>query len=50
MTRSRTRPDPARLVALEVLTAVREDDAYANLVLSRLLRERGHVVRTPRSV
>jgi 16S rRNA (cytosine967-C5)-methyltransferase len=33
--------DPARLVAYDVLVAVREDDAYANLVLPQLLRERG---------
>lgn len=32
--------DPARSVALEVLRAVRRDDAYANLLLPRLLRER----------
>ena len=32
--------DPARLVAFDVLKAVREQDAYANLVLPRLLRER----------
>ena len=31
--------DPARLVALDVLRAVEERDAYANLELSRLLRE-----------
>ncbi|MDP9777629.1 16S rRNA (cytosine967-C5)-methyltransferase [Nakamurella flavida] len=31
--------DPARQVALDVLTAVRQDGAYANLVLPRLLRE-----------
>ena len=31
--------DPARLVAFEVLRAVSEKDAYANLELSRLLRE-----------
>ena len=35
------RIDPARLVAFEVLRAVRERDAYANLVLPALLRERG---------
>ncbi len=46
--RSRTAPsqrsraaDPARDVAFEVLRAVREDDAYANLVLPVLLRRRG---------
>ncbi|TKV58928.1 RsmB/NOP family class I SAM-dependent RNA methyltransferase [Nakamurella flava] len=33
--------DPARQVALDVLRAVREDAAYANLVLPVLLRERG---------
>ena len=33
--------DPARDVAFEVLRAVREDDAYANLVLPVLLRRRG---------
>jgi 16S rRNA (cytosine967-C5)-methyltransferase len=32
--------DPARLAAYDVLKAVREQDAYANLVLPRLLRER----------
>src|SRR5690349_17040121 len=32
--------DPGRLVAFEVLRAVSENDAYANLELSRLLRER----------
>jgi len=31
--------DPARRVAFEVLRAVEEQDAYANLVLPRLLRE-----------
>ena len=31
--------DPARLVAFEVLRAVGDQDAYANLELSRLLRE-----------
>ncbi|WP_299058110.1 transcription antitermination factor NusB [uncultured Nocardioides sp.] len=36
-----SRPDPARLAAYEVLKAVRVDDAYANLVLPRLLREHG---------
>ncbi len=35
------RTDPARLVAFEVLRAVGEKDAYANLELSRLLREHG---------
>ncbi len=33
------RSDPARLVAYDVLRAVGEKDAYANLELSRLLRE-----------
>ncbi|NHC14040.1 RsmB/NOP family class I SAM-dependent RNA methyltransferase [Motilibacter deserti] len=33
--------DPARDTAYEVLRAVRERDAYANLVLPALLRERG---------
>ncbi len=33
------RTDPARLVAYDVLRAVGEKDAYANLELSRLLRE-----------
>ncbi len=33
------RTDPARLVAFDVLRAVDEKDAYANLELSRLLRE-----------
>jgi 16S rRNA (cytosine967-C5)-methyltransferase len=32
--------DPARQAALDTLRAVRERDAYANLVLPRLLRER----------
>jgi 16S rRNA (cytosine967-C5)-methyltransferase len=36
----KARKDPARLVAYDVLRAVREDDAYANLVLPRLLRDR----------
>ncbi|HEY7360965.1 MAG TPA: transcription antitermination factor NusB, partial [Streptosporangiaceae bacterium] len=38
---SKRRTDPARLVAFEVLRAVRERDAYANLLLPALLRERG---------
>ena len=38
---SKPRVDPARLAAYDVLVAVRADDAYANLVLPRLLRERG---------
>ncbi|MCW2867172.1 MAG: rRNA cytosine-C5-methyltransferase [Marmoricola sp.] len=33
--------DAARLLAFDVLAAVRTDDAYANLVLPQLLRERG---------
>lgn len=33
--------DPARAAALEVLEAVRTRDSYANLLLPRLLRERG---------
>ncbi|MCU1687938.1 MAG: methyltransferase [Amycolatopsis sp.] len=33
-------PDPARRVALDVLRAVRSRDAYANLILPDLLRER----------
>src|SRR5215472_12338102 len=37
----RRRVGPARLVAFEVLRAVRERDAYANLLLPALLRERG---------
>src|SRR5205809_6154203 len=39
--RSGRRVDPARLVAFEVLRASRERDAYANLLLPALLRERG---------
>jgi 16S rRNA (cytosine967-C5)-methyltransferase len=38
--RARARPDRARAVALEALVAVRERDAYANLVLPALLRQR----------
>ena len=37
----RDRVDQPRLTAYDVLVAVREEDAYANLVLPRLLRERG---------
>jgi len=37
---TRARPDRARAVALEALAAVRERDAYANLVLPALLRKR----------
>ena len=33
--------DPARVAARDVLRAVRERDAYANLVLPKMLRERG---------
>lgn len=33
--------DPARIAAADTLTAVTESDAYANLVLPGLLRERG---------
>ncbi|WP_040791275.1 RsmB/NOP family class I SAM-dependent RNA methyltransferase [Nocardia paucivorans] len=40
-TRRRAPADPARTVALETLRAVRERDAYANLVLPALLREYG---------
>ncbi|MCW2836575.1 MAG: rRNA cytosine-C5-methyltransferase [Marmoricola sp.] len=36
----RPQVDPSRLAAYDVLVAVREDDAYANLVLPQLLRER----------
>ena len=35
-----SRIDAPRLAAYDVLRAVREDDAYANLVLPQLLRER----------
>ncbi len=37
----RPRTDPARRVALDVLRSVRERDAYANLLLPALLKERG---------
>ena len=38
----RRRPvDRARRAALDVLTAVRSDDAYANLVLPQVLRKHG---------
>src|SRR5262245_49673331 len=37
----RKRLDPARQAAFDVLRAVSERDAYANLVLPALLRERG---------
>ena len=36
-----SRVDVPRAVAVELLRAVREDDAYANLVLPQLLRQRG---------
>jgi len=36
-----TKVDPARLAAYDVLVAVREQDAYTNLVLPPLLRSRG---------
>ncbi|WP_460461469.1 transcription antitermination factor NusB, partial [Angustibacter peucedani] len=39
------RADQARLAAFDTLRAVAEDDAYANLVLPRLLRERRVVGR-----
>ncbi|VEG26073.1 RsmB/NOP family class I SAM-dependent RNA methyltransferase [Actinomyces howellii] len=39
--RSRGAPDPARTVALETLTKVRRDDAFANLVLPALLDREG---------
>jgi 16S rRNA (cytosine967-C5)-methyltransferase len=39
--RRRTPLDPARRVAFDVLRAVSERDAYANLALPALLRERG---------
>jgi 16S rRNA (cytosine967-C5)-methyltransferase len=38
---TRTEADPARSVALDVLAAVRERDAYVNLLLPALLTERG---------
>lgn len=38
---SQSQVDPARIVARDVLRSVRERDAYANLVLPALLRERG---------
>ncbi len=44
-----SRIDAARLAAYDVLVAVREDDAYANLVLPALLRERGSRAATPPS-
>jgi 16S rRNA (cytosine967-C5)-methyltransferase len=39
--RDRPQPDAARLAAFDLLRAVDERDAYANLVLPGLLRERG---------
>ncbi|PSK98631.1 16S rRNA (cytosine967-C5)-methyltransferase [Haloactinopolyspora alba] len=39
-TRTRRAPDPARQAAFDVLRAVSDEDAYANLVLPALLRER----------
>ncbi len=36
----RPKVDAARLTAYDVMVAVRQDDAYANLVLAQLLRER----------
>jgi 16S rRNA (cytosine(967)-C(5))-methyltransferase len=39
--RSGSRADPARSAALEVLLAVAERDAYANLMLPSVLRDRG---------
>ena len=44
-TRSFPGLDAPRLLAHEVLTRVREDEAYANLILPRLLRERRIVDR-----
>jgi 16S rRNA (cytosine967-C5)-methyltransferase len=38
---TRTEVDPARSVALDVLAAIRERDAYVNLLLPALLAERG---------
>jgi 16S rRNA (cytosine967-C5)-methyltransferase len=38
---ARTRPDPARRAALDVLLAVQQRDAYANLLLPSVLTERG---------
>jgi len=39
------RGDPARRVAYEAVAAVHRDDAYANIVLPRLLREQGLTAR-----
>ncbi|GLZ75252.1 putative Fmu protein [Actinorhabdospora filicis] len=41
MTGRRSVSDDPRSIAYDVLTAVSRDDAYANLVLPKLLRERG---------
>src|SRR3954454_7186221 len=45
MAESRRGVDPSRQVAYDVVTAVHRDDAYANLLLPRALRERGLVGR-----
>ena len=47
--RDRPEPDPARRAAFDLLRAVDERDAYANLALPGLLRDRGSTVATPRS-
>ena len=39
--RRRLRPDAARAVALDTVLAVSNRDAYANLILPRMLRDRG---------
>jgi 16S rRNA (cytosine967-C5)-methyltransferase len=39
--RARREVDPVRLAAYDLLVAVAQDDAYANLLLPSLLRERG---------
>ena len=41
MAERRHKPDPARRAALDVLVAVRTDDAYANLVLPHVLEKYG---------
>jgi 16S rRNA (cytosine967-C5)-methyltransferase len=41
--------DPGRRAAYEALAAVHRDDAYANIVLPRLLRRTGSAPATPRS-
>lgn len=41
--------DPARRAAFDVLQAVSQRDAYANLALPALLAERGSPDATPRS-